>query len=337
MLAEQGWPWLAAILITTIMVAPAVHLGGMIWVLATLRSGRATPRTALLFRLVGQFRAWEMGEVFVLGILISWIKLTKDATVMPGPSLVALVAFVATGAAAVSRLNVGRVWLAFGGAPIPPLPPGAATAREAGLVACHTCARLCTRLHTGGEAACPRCGATLHSRKPGSRERAWALLVTATLLYIPANVLPVMRFINMGRTQSDTILSGILHFIRGGSWGLALIIFVASVLVPLVKILVLAFLLVSEQRRLSWKPAQRAFLYRLTEAIGRWSMVDIFVISLMVAMVEMGNIASVGVGPGAFAFGLMVVTTMLAVHFFDPRLVWDALEPASPLTEPSHG
>lgn len=329
-LAEQGWPWLAAILITTVILAPLVYLGGMCWVLFQVRQGWQTARTAWLFRAVGQFRAWQMAEVFVLGIIVSYVKLTKTAQVVPGPSLLALVAFVVVAAAAVSRLNTEALWAALGPAPTPALRrPDATTAREAGLVACHTCQRLSIL----GTPQCKRCDSSLHSRKPRSRDRAWAFLITATLLYIPANILPVMRIVSMGRAQSDTIFSGIVYFLKTGSYGLAAIIFTASILVPIVKIAVLGFLLVSEGARLQWRPEQRAFLYRLTEAIGRWSMVDIFVITLMVAMVEMGNVASVSPGSGAVAFAMMVVTTMIAVNVFDPRLVWDALD-ATPSPTP---
>lgn len=339
-LAQQGWPWLSAILITTVILAPLAHFAGVCFVLGVTRTGRQTRLTGVVFRLVGQFRAWEMAEVFVLGILVSYVKLSQMATVVPGPSLWALGAFVLVAAAAVSSLDVEALWAALGPAPPPaPLPPGARTAREASLVACPTCARLApSRPH----ASCPRCGTSLHSRKPSSRSRTWALLLTAALLYVPANALPVMRIVSMGRVQSDTILGGILYFLRTGSWYLAALIFVASILVPIVKLLALTGLLLFETRPGPWSPRQRALVYRVTEAIGRWSMVDIFVVTLMVAMVEMGNVASASPGPGAMAFAMMVVTTMLAVHFFDPRLVWDAQAKEPPAwndqaKEPLHG
>ncbi len=131
---------------------------------------------------------------------------------------------------------------------------------------------------------------------------------------------------NLGRPHDDTILSGVLYFLRTGSWPLALVIFVASVLVPLAKFVILVFLLLSTRLRSRWRPRSRAALYRLTEGIGRWSMVDIFAIALMVAMLRMGSLASVAPRPGAMAFALMVVATILAVRSFDPRLAWDALE-----------
>ncbi len=196
------------------------------------------------------------------------------------------------------------------------------TARRASLVACHACGRL-SPLH---EVHCPRCGGHLYLRKPDSVQRTWALLIGGVILYLPANLLPVMRVVSMGQEQSDTIISGVVYFVRTGSWHLALIIFIASVLVPVLKLTILSSLLLSVRRRSKRRPVTRTRLYRITEFIGRWSMVDIFVVTLMVAMVELGNVATIEPGPGAFAFALVVITTMLAAHSFDPRLIWDSIE-----------
>lgn len=197
-----------------------------------------------------------------------------------------------------------------------------ATARGAALQTCPDCGWLSPL----DSEACPRCDAGLESRKPDSLRRTLALVVAAALLYIPANMLPVMRVVSLGQEQSDTILGGIHFFLRTGSWPLALLIFMASVVVPLLKLAILSFLIFSIRRRSRWNPHFRARLYRLTVRIGRWSMVDIFVVTLMVALVEMGSLATIEPGPGALVFALVVVTTMLASHSFDPRLIWDALE-----------
>ena len=203
----------------------------------------------------------------------------------------------------------------------------APTARRALLVSCHACGRLSP---LPGQDSCPRCGAALHSRKPESIHRTWALLVTAAILYVPANLLPVMRVVSFGREQSDTIMGGIIYFMQSGSWPLALLIFFASIVVPLLKITILGSLLVSLHRHSRWRPATRARLYRLTVTIGRWSMLDIFVVTLMVAVVSMGALASIEPGPAAMAFALVVIATMLASHCFDPRLLWDELDQDSP-------
>lgn len=199
----------------------------------------------------------------------------------------------------------------------------AATALGASCASCHDCGLLSRVDGRAHGARCPRCGAALHFRKPRSLERTWAFLIAAMVCYVPANLFPVMTVISLGKAQSDTILSGAIYLLMHGMWPLALIIFVASVFVPLMKIAILAFLLVSVQRRSAWRPAERTRLYRLTEAIGRWSMVDIYVVTILVALVRLGNLATIEAGLGAVFFGAVVVLTIFAAESFDPRLVWD--------------
>jgi paraquat-inducible protein A len=198
----------------------------------------------------------------------------------------------------------------------------ARTALEASCASCHDCGRLVRVRGAHGE-RCPRCGAALHLRRPRSLERTWALLIAAALCYVPANVLPVMTVTSLGKSQSDTIMSGVIFLLHHGLWPLAAIVFTASVFVPVMKLAILALLLLSVQRGSSWRPVERTRLYRLTEAIGRWSMVDIFVVTILVALVHLGNLASIEAGAGAVFFGAVVVITMLAAESFDPRLIWD--------------
>ncbi len=193
-----------------------------------------------------------------------------------------------------------------------------------GMVACHHCHLLCRQ--PPAPADCPRCGAPLHSRKPNSIARAWALVLAAAVFYIPANLLPITHTTSLGAVQSDTIMSGVIYFIHSGSWPIALVIFVASVFVPLLKLLILSFLLISVQRRSRWRPAERTRLYRITEAIGRWSMLDIYVVTILVALVHLGALANIAAGPGALFFAAVVVVTMFAAEAFDPRLIWDGME-----------
>jgi len=174
---------------------------------------------------------------------------------------------------------------------------------------------------------CPRCGAALHPRKPNSIVRTWALVIAALIFYVPANVLPITKVTSLGATQSDTIMSGVIYFIHSGMWPIALVIFVASVFVPVLKLLILLFLVISVQRRSQWRPKDRTRLYRITEAIGRWSMTDIFVVTILVALVHLGALANIEAQAGAVFFAAVVVITMLAAMSFDPRLIWDVKEP----------
>jgi len=166
----------------------------------------------------------------------------------------------------------------------------------------------------------------LHRRKPDSLARTWALTLTAYILYIPANLLPVMTVMMSGRGEPDTILSGVKALLVGGMWPLALLVFFASITVPVLKLLVLTYLLLSVQFKSRWRPRERTVLYRITESVGRWSMIDIFVIAILAAVVKLGALATIEAGPGAVAFGGVVVVTMFAAMSFDPRLIWDGLD-----------
>jgi paraquat-inducible protein A len=166
----------------------------------------------------------------------------------------------------------------------------------------------------------------MHQRKPNSIKRTWALVLAACIFYIPANLFPVTIVTSLGKAQADTIMSGVIYFIGSGMWPIALVIFVASILVPILKLIILTFLLISVQRKSTWRPKDRTRLYRITEAIGRWSMVDIYVVTILVALVNLGSLATIKAGPGAVFFAAVVVITMFASMSFDPRLIWDAKE-----------
>ncbi|WP_199155735.1 paraquat-inducible protein A [Chromobacterium sp. ASV23] len=202
---------------------------------------------------------------------------------------------------------------------------GAYSAAGLNLCLCHGCGLLC-RISLDQDNACWRCKAPLHLRRPAAQQRCWALLLAAIICYLPANLLPIMETTALTGAQRDTIMSGVVYLWNNNSWPLALVVFIASVLVPLLKILALLLLACSVQWRWQWAPRQRTQLYRLIEVIGPWSMLDIFVVALMAALVQWQSLASIKAGPGAIAFGAVVVLTMLAAMSFDPRMIWDAIE-----------
>lgn len=206
--------------------------------------------------------------------------------------------------------------------------PGGMTAKQLGLVSCHDC-HLLSRwqpLPSGQAAFCPRCGAALHLRKPNCIMRTWALLIAAFIVYIPANLLPMTITTSLGNTQADTIMSGVIYFLLHGSPEIAIVIFIASIFIPLLKLIVMSYLLVSVQRKSKWRPRDRTQLYQVTHAIGRWSMVDIYVVTILVALVKLGVFANIEAGPAAVFFASVVVISIFAADSFDPRLIWDALE-----------
>ena len=199
------------------------------------------------------------------------------------------------------------------------------TAAGAGLYACQACDLVSRPPGGAAEPLCPRCGAHLHWRKPESVGRSWAWLLAAAALYFPANLLPIMETNSLFNSQRDTILSGVFYLWRTGSWGTGTVVFFASILEPLLKIVAMAALLVSVQRKSAWRPRTRARIFRIVTIVGRWSMLDIYVLTLLVALVQVQTLAEVTAGPGAFAFGAVVVLTMLSAHSFDPRLIWDRI------------
>lgn len=201
------------------------------------------------------------------------------------------------------------------------------SAASMGLCACHACGLVSRPPLRARESRCPRCAALLHIRKPDSIGRTWALIIAAVVLYVPANVLPVTITRSLFGVQSDTIMSGVAYFWNSGSYDLAIIIFTASIFVPLAKLLALSFLTLLAQRRIHWDPVQCTRLYRMVEFIGKWSMLDVFVVALLATLVNFSTLAAISAGPGAIAFASVVVITMFAALTFDPRLLWDAGEP----------
>ena len=199
------------------------------------------------------------------------------------------------------------------------------TGRSLGLVVCLDC-RLTVRGVKAPQSRCPRCHAHLHERKPHSLAVTTVLLIGAAVLYVPANILPVMDTRTFYDNESDTIMSGVLVLLHSGSWPIAALVFIASIVVPALKILALGVLLYSAWRRLPRGRLQRSRLFRLVEFIGRWSMLDIYAISLLATLVQVQSFASIIVGWGAWAFGAVVVLTLLAAHTFDERLLWDTAQ-----------
>jgi paraquat-inducible protein A len=328
---DAMWPLAVLVLGVTILI-PLAKLLATTYVLLPLRFNRRAWGLAQVFRATEIMHPWAMMEVFLLGVIVAYVKLSDLARLELGIALFAFVALILTMIAAEVALEPREVWDRLGRQAA----SRNLTARDSGsLVSCHACDQVC-RLARSGHGHCPRCGAALHRRKPHSLARTWALLIAACILYIPANLLPVMTVTSFGRGEPDTILSGVKVLIAAGMWPVALLVFFASITVPVLKIVALIFLLISVQRGSRWRPRDRTVLYRVVESVGRWSMVDIFMISILVALVNLGAIASIVPGPGAIAFASVVVLTMIAAMTFDPRLIWDARERTRDGQEPVH-
>ena len=315
------WP-LALLVALVTLVVPFTKIFGTLYVLLPLLRGRALPYAARVFRAVEAFRPWAMMEVFLLGVIVAYVKLVDFASIDLGPALFAFAALIVIITAGDATIEPREVWNALGPA-----------SRRNGSkdrpghrrhIVCHSCHYL--EVAEQPPANCPRCGSALHHRKPNSLNLTFALVVSAAILYIPANVFPVMTVISFGKGEADTILSGVKAFIEADMWPLALLVFFASITVPMLKLCGLSYLILSLKFGWHWRPRDRAILFRIIEAVGRWSMIDVFMISILIALVKLGNLATIEPGIGATSFAGVVVITMIASHAFDPRLIWDQLE-----------
>ena len=294
-------PVVAIAVIMTIVVLPAVYLLGVLWLQFGLLRDRPLPFSRDIARSLAHLTPWMMADVFIIGALVSLIKIAGLADVEIGISFWAFCAFALLLLMTSQSLDADWMWFSLEGEPLAPegtrtgLPAG-----EQGLTGCPTCG-LINRLSPQGRGHCIRCHEKLHQRLPNSLQRTWALL---------------------GASPS-TIIGGVVQLIQMGSWPIAAVIFIASVIVPVGKLVALTWLCLVVKRSSALNAQSRTRLYRLTEFIGRWSMVDVFVVAILVALIRAGSLMSITPGPASLAFGAVVVLTMLAAMTFDPRLIWD--------------
>jgi paraquat-inducible protein A len=265
-----------------------------------------------------------MMEVYLLGVIVAYVKLQDLATVHLGVALYAFVGTIILMAAADARFEPHAIWRRLAPQARPDvLDPVPGTV----LLACEQCDQVvrADAAHPHGP-PCPRCATPLHRRKPDSLNRSWALAATAAILYVPANLLPIMTVTSFGKGTPDTIVSGVIELLHAGMWPIALLVFFASITVPVLKLVGLVFLLLSVHRRSTKRLRDRTVMYRIIEGVGRWSMVDVFMIGILAALVALGNLATIAPGPGAVAFCGVVIVTILAAMAFDPRLMWDVAD-----------
>lgn len=326
-LERAGMGEIGLLVVLTSVVFPFLTIGGMLYLLLSVRLGVRPPRMTEVWNLVRVLNPWSLIGVFMLGLLVSIVKLQDLATIVPGIAFYAFIGLLVVSAAAAASFDPAVLWPRIG-----PVPPPAAPDREAvdtsaaalGYASCHSCGLLVARPGEGARWVCPRCGSRVHGmRAHDSLTRTSALLAAATLLLVPANLYPVMTVTRFGQGEPSTILGGVVHLLADGAWPLALLVLVASFVIPISKIGALAMLLFTVRRGSAWRVRDRSLIYRVTEAVGAWSMVDIFLVGILVALVRMDGLATVQPGVGASFFGAAVVLTMLAAHAFDPRLVWD--------------
>jgi paraquat-inducible protein A len=347
---ENNGMWeLAAVVLLATVGAPLAKLGCTLYVLLALRLPNPPRHIRRVFAWAMHLSRWSMIEIYLLGVFVAYVKLGALVRIEVGTALYALGGLLLAMVAADAMLDRQAVWEEMERRGIPQVPidraaiiaAAGADNRPAGdastgsgasddgsrarVIGCHTC-DLVSIVPDDAHAQCPRCGSSLHPRRRDSIAATWAFSLAALVLYLPANIYPVLTITWFGSGRPNTILGGVRDLIRSGLWPLALLVFFASIAVPVLKLISLGILLISTQRHSRWRLHDRATLYRVVEGIGRWSMIDVFMISILVALVQFGTLETVIPESGAIAFAGVVILTMFAAECFDPRLMWDAAE-----------
>jgi paraquat-inducible protein A len=324
-LIAQGFGIVGLLVLGVTVIFPGIKLGLLLITLVGLETRLIPPRLLkALFRWYGPITPWAMIDVYLLGFLVAYTRLIALASVHLDTALYSLIGLMVSMAAADAALDPEAVWRALDTAdkkrhpkqsPLTPRSP------QHGLIGCHCC-DLVNRAEPGD--LCRRCHTVLHVRKTNSISRSWALLAAGALLFIPANIYPVMVMTTLTVRQPYTIMGGIQDLASAGLWPLAALVFFASITIPLLKLVTLGYMLLQTQLGSTRHLIGRTRAFRVIAFIGRWSMIDVFVLSMLVALVRFGQFANFVAQVGAPCFAAVVVLTMFAVESFDPRLMWDA-------------
>jgi paraquat-inducible protein A len=322
-LARQNMAELAAVIIFVTVLAPLIRLVGTLYVLVRFHETPPPSHLRRVFAWAERLRPWSMLEVFVFGVFVAYVKLSDLVTIGLATGVYALLALTFVLVWMDSALDREAVWERLyraslcGGTPI-----------LAGAIGCETCGLV--SVPYPDHPRCPRCDSTLHQRKPNSVARTWALVIAAAVLYIPANYYPVLSVVQLGAGQPSTILGGVEELLTARQYPLAALVFFASIAVPMLKLIGLSIMLITIQTgRIGWL-RDRTRLYHIVRFVGRWSMIDIFMESLLGALVAFGSIVTIEPGAGALALCAVVILTMFAAETFDPRLMWDAAAEREP-------
>jgi len=328
-LVNRGlWPLALAVAFATAL-APLGKFVGTLYVLVGLKLRRLPPNLRGVFLVARRLGTWSMLEVLLLGVFVAFVKLGDLVNIELGPAVYALGVLTIVIVWAELALDPQAVWeeIERRGQTHAPMPAVAPLDFRPGAAGCESCGLVCVPAESDGR--CPRCGARVHERRPDSIVRTWAFVIAAAILYIPANVYPVLTVIQLGAGQPSTILGGVEDLLASGLYPLALLVFFASILVPMFKLIGLSAMLLTTQFAGPESGAavllrERTRLYYVVAWIGRWSMVDIFMESLLGALVQFGRAVTIEPGFGAVAFCAVVFVTIFAAEAFDPRLMWDA-------------
>ncbi|CNI94022.1 membrane integrity lipid transport subunit YebS [Yersinia bercovieri] len=310
-MSRQGHPITASMVAFCILGAPITLMVSILYLRIGSRIGmNLRPILLMLERL----KEWVMLDIYLIGMVVACIKVKEYADIMPGGGLIAYLALTLLTILTLVHLNLEQLWERFYPQQQPPGP------RET--------LRVCLSCHYTGHpdarGRCPRCHTPLRHRRRHSIQKTWAALIASIVLLLPANLLPISIVYANGTRMEDTIFSGVVSLASSGNMPIAAVVFIASVLVPFTKVIVLITLLLSIHFKTEHSLKTRMRLLRLITWIGRWSMLDLFVIALMMSLINRDQLLSFTMGPAAFYFGTAVILTILAVEWLDSRLIWDA-------------
>ncbi len=349
---KNGYYVVALVILISAVFLPLLLLSLIFTITLLLTLHRHPAFLLKLFRFFIFLEEWAMVEIYLLGIMITIMKMRRTAEIHFDPGFFCFAALVLISMGITTVLDKEHIWSAIatkgGRLPsqegIPTTTPEKETAGQpqtalrSGLILCHVCRQLqpLKSAATGVAVPCIRCGSRIHSRKPDSISQTWALILTSALLLIPANILPIMQVQFLGVPEYSTIVDGITFFFEEGSYFIGLIILTASVLVPIFKICGLVILLSTTRLQRDFYLKEKTKLFRFISFIGRWSMLDIFVIALLTVLVNFGFFTSIHVAPAATYFCIVVISTMFAATTFDPRLMWDTCHPDERSADPAH-
>lgn len=324
-LVGYDYTFLAILFLLTTVVLPGLYLCALLYICIALTRQQGLPYAVDVARLVRPVEPWMMSDVFIVGVLVGLIKVATLVVIGIGLSFVAFCIYSLMMLRTIMTVHWPGLWDQLADSPLPPESLRAGESAGAQQVTiCGTCE---APFRATAKRVCPRCGQRQWIHCVNRLQLTWALLVTATILYILANIYPIMLTTSLGRTIPQTIVGGVLELTESGSWPIALVVFVACIVVPITKIVALAWLCLNAQYR--WREDSRAHmrLYRFIEKIGRWSMIDIFVVATLGALIQAGTLMTVQPGAAAVSFAAVVIITMVAAQAFDTRLLW--LDPLS--------
>ncbi|ELA8126663.1 paraquat-inducible protein A [Vibrio parahaemolyticus] len=342
MLAEFQNALLGALLLATVVVLPAIYVGLILFLhLEALKVRNHPPSkkqqrmAKVLCRILFRVEPWLMVDVFLIGVLVSLIKIASLADIGMGSSFWAFCVYTILVVKCISMVDKSWLWGHFIPAIELPSVKEGDTHHNHNHIGCHTCHQL-NPIEDKKHQHCIRCYSRLHEYNPSENlQKAWALLFASVIFYIPANLYPMMYTVSLGHSEGSTIMEGVILLWHLGSYPIAMVIFFASVFIPMAKMLALAWLYYNAQKAQYLPPEEsisRLKIYRLTEFIGRWSMIDIFVVAILVALVQLQNLMAIYPGPAALSFAAVVIFTMLSAMIFDSRLLWQL--PQSEVQEP---